>query len=80
MNYRDFYIWFKNKDKKQKKENPPKVVNKSFVLKHLLRCGTCAYKYKGKCHNSSEKTCGEIVDDDCSCDSYMPDRRIKRYL
>ena len=80
MKYEDFLMWFRHKDDAPKIVIPKRDFNKAFVIKHLLKCGTCSYKHKGKCTNPTEDTFNEIVDDDCSCDSYLPDERIKRYL
>lgn len=43
--------------------------------KHILRCGSCKYKKNGRCIKLQSDCWREIVDDDCSCEFYIP-RRI----
>ena len=45
--------------------------------KRLFMCGTCDYKRKGRCFNVNSKSCDELVDDNCSCDEYVPHRDIR---
>ena len=42
----------------------------------LLKCGTCVYKIRGRCKKITADEFGEIVDDYCSCDLYIPKRNI----
>lgn len=43
-------------------------------------CGTCKYKRKGKCINLGSDCAGGIVDDDCSCDLYVPMNSVRAML
>ena len=47
-----------------------------FQKKHLMMCGTCKYKKKF-CTNLGSECYDEIVDDNCSCDEYVPQKGLR---
>ena len=43
----------------------------------LLLCGSCKYKKNGKCKNFNSDCCGGIVDDECSCEYWLPKKGLE---
>lgn len=54
--------------------------NTEWTTEYLLKCGTCVYKIHGRCRKITADEFGEIVDDYCSCDLYMPIRKLGEKL
>ena len=57
-------------------DTPMEIAEEKWIDKHLFMCGTCKYKKKGYCNNPDSECIDEIVDDNCSCDNYVPQKGL----
>ena len=52
------------------------IQSEKYISKHLLMCGTCKYKRKGRCINADSDCYEEVVVDECSCNEYVPQKGL----
>ena len=57
-------------------DTPDDIKREKWIDKHLFRCGTCAYKKKGRCDKFTSPCYEEVVCNDSSCDEYMPEKGL----
>ncbi len=57
-------------------DTPDDIAREKWYSKHAFKCGTCKYRKKNYCNNADSECCDDIVDYECSCDAYVPEKGV----